>query len=351
MITVLGIETSCDETSAAVVCDSNTLAERIKSHVLVTQIEEHTLYGGVVPELAARAHLRHIENVVNKALDDAQLSLQDIDAIAVTAGPGLIGGVLVGVNVAKAMAMMAQKPLIAVNHLEGHALTVRLTHQTPFPFLLLLASGGHCQFIAVNGLGSYRTYGRTLDDSAGEAFDKVAKMMGLGYPGGPIIEKLAKTGDENRFTLPRPLITRSDAMMSFSGLKTAMRLLIEQHDLTQDSVKEDLAASFQKTVADHLCNKLKRAIEQLAHPVPSLVVAGGVAANLYLRSRLQTASQKYGMEFVAPPLHLCTDNGAMIAWAGLERYKAMLANGSVDLTMQRLKIAPKARWPLDELSL
>lgn len=339
---ILGIETSCDETAAAVVCNATDYLDRIKSNVIHTQIEEHQQYGGVVPELAARAHLKNIYPVITTALNNASCTLNDIDAIAVTAGPGLIGGVLVGATVAKTIAMTLKKTIIAVNHLEGHALTIRLTHNIPYPYVLLLASGGHCQFIAVEAFKKYKILGRTLDDSAGEAFDKVAKMMGLSYPGGPILEKMAKNGNPiyiNR--LPRPLKGRHDGMMSFSGLKTAMRILIEELQPLSHQIISDLAASFQHITADHLTSKLKYVLEQLPPEYKHVVVAGGVAANQFICAALKDVSHAHKKKFDSPPIHLCTDNAAMIAWAGIEHYN----NNCFDSL--NFKIRP--RWPLESL--
>lgn len=339
---ILGIETSCDETAAAVVCDANVAAERVVSNIVFSQINEHMEYGGVVPELAARAHLHYIRPTVERALTEANMTLNDIDGIAVTSGPGLIGGVLVGVMVAKAMAMAHSKPFLGINHLEGHALTVRLTHDVPYPYLLLLVSGGHCQFVAVDGLGQYRVLGRTLDDAAGEAFDKVAKMMDIGYPGGPALERLALRGDPERFALPRPLIGRKDCNFSFSGLKTSVRTALQKGEIVTEQDKSDLAASFQKVVGDHIVDRTKHALSLVDEKFKHVVVAGGVAANKHIRERLDTLAIRKGRIFVAPPLKLCTDNAAMIAWAGLERFKAGYRS---DLT-----ISPKPRWALETLT-
>ena len=338
---ILGIETSCDETAAAVVCDAKETTARVLSNVVFSQISEHIEYGGVVPELAARAHLHYIKPTIEQALDKASCTIEQIDAIAVTAGPGLIGGVLVGVMVAKALAMAHQKPFLAINHLEGHALTVRLTHDVPYPYLLLLVSGGHCQFVAVDGLRQYRILGRTLDDAAGEAFDKVAKMMDIGYPGGPALERCALTGNTSRFQLPRPLVGRKDCQLSFSGLKTAVRTILQKGDVQTDQDKADLAACFQKTVGDHLVDTTIRALNLLDEPYGYLVVAGGVAANQYLRGRLNDLAMQKGRQFIAPPMGLCTDNAAMIAWAGVERFKAGFRSD--------LNEAPRPRWPLESL--
>lgn len=345
MVKILSIETSCDETAAAVITDASCPSERILSNVIFSQIQEHIDYGGVVPELAARAHLHHMKRVVSEACQMARVTLHDIDAIAVTAGPGLIGGVLIGVTVAKAMAMAANKPIIAVNHLEGHALTPRLSDDVPYPYLLLLVSGGHCQFVAVLGLGHYVLLGQTLDDSAGEAFDKVAKMMDAGYPGGPAVEQLASAGDPLAYTLPRPLLGRADANLSFSGLKTAMREHIQRAQQgeapDQEATKANLCASFQKAVADHLCDKMIKAIALMPVAFSHIVVAGGVAANQFICAQIRKIAQKNNKQFIAPPLRLCTDNAAMIGWAGIEHMKA----GHVS----DLGFSPRPRWPLSDV--
>ena len=334
---ILGIETSCDETAAAIVTDKR----EILSNVIFSQIEEHSPYGGVVPEIASRAHINHIDNTIKEALDKADTKLEEVDGIAVTSGPGLIGGVIVGLMMAKGIASALNKPLIGVNHLEGHALTVRMTDNVEFPFLLLLVSGGHCQILSVEGVGKYKKLGGTIDDSIGEAFDKTAKMLGLGYPGGPIVEKLALNGDENRFDLPRPLLNKPGCDFSFSGLKTAIFRAVEtiSHDGKQPSEKDmaDLCASFQKTCGDILIDRLKNAIKEFDGK--TLVIAGGVAANKYLNKRI---SEELDMNVVAPPLKLCTDNAAMIAWAGIERMQLGLTDS--------MDIQPRARWALSELT-
>jgi len=338
---VLGIETSCDETAAAVVAADGT----ILSNIVFSQLDEHSPYGGVVPEIAARAHLDHIEAVVRAALDESGIGWDGIDAIAATTGPGLIGGVIVGATVAKSLAMVRGKPFVAVNHLEGHALTCRLTDEVPFPYLLLLVSGGHSQILIVEGVGQYRRLGSTIDDAVGEAFDKTAKMLGLGFPGGPAVEAAAKSGDPVRFDLPRPLIGRPGSDFSFSGLKTAVRNTVEKlpDPITAQDLA-DVAASFQAAVADVLADRMKNAIAEFhaAHPTgDTLVIAGGVAANQAVRARLSTLTDKMGMRTVAPPLKLCTDNGAMIAWAGLERFR-LGASDDLDAVC-------RPRWPLDTL--
>ncbi|MEL6481323.1 MAG: tRNA (adenosine(37)-N6)-threonylcarbamoyltransferase complex transferase subunit TsaD [Pseudomonadota bacterium] len=348
---VLGIESSCDETAAAVVraSDAGSAAPSgvVLSNAVFGQADLHADYGGVVPEIAARAHAERADLVVQRALDEAGVALTDIDAVAVTAGPGLIGGVLAGVMTAEGLALGAGLPLIGVNHLEGHALTPRLSHGIAYPYLLLLASGGHCQLLAIEGLGRYRRLGGTIDDAPGEAFDKVAKMLGLGFPGGPEVERRAEGGDPERFDFPRPLLDRPGAEMSFSGLKTAVlrardRLVAAQGGLwTQDIA--DLCASFQVAVRDVLGAKTARAMRafRAAWPdleAPVIAVAGGVAANRALRAVLETEAAKAGFSAVAPPLALCTDNGAMIAWAGAER---LAAGGGAE------PVRPRPRWPLD----
>ncbi|MDX1974987.1 MAG: tRNA (adenosine(37)-N6)-threonylcarbamoyltransferase complex transferase subunit TsaD [Rickettsiales bacterium] len=337
---ILGIETSCDETAAAVVADDKT----ILSNVVLSQIEVHQPYGGVVPEIAARAHMEHMEQVISKALDDANISLGDVDAIAATGGPGLIGGVIVGVMMAKALASVHGKPFIAVNHLEGHALTARLTHDVPFPFLLLLVSGGHCQFLAVRDVGDYKKLGGTVDDALGEAFDKTAKMLGLPYPGGPAVEQLAKQGNPDAYAFTVPMKGRAGCDFSFSGLKTAVRtqiLELAKNGALSEAQKADICASFQYTVAQSVCERMTHALAIFKQDYPNakhVVLAGGVAANHYLRTALEKILKDYSMELVAPPLKLCTDNAAMIAWAGIERFQLGLTD--------EFDFEPKARWPL-----
>jgi N6-L-threonylcarbamoyladenine synthase len=344
---VLGIETSCDETACAVVTDAAEPARRIVSHSLFSQLREHAPYGGVVPEIASRAHIEHLDRLVAAALAEAELDLADMDAIAATAGPGLIGGVMVGLMTAKALAYATGKPLIAVNHLEGHALSVRIAEDVPFPYLLLLVSGGHCQFLIVDGVGRYTRLGTTIDDAAGEAFDKTAKLLGLGYPGGPAIEMIARQGDASRFALPLPLKGKPGCDFSFSGLKTAVRLALESCGPTpSEQDKADLAASFQRTVMAVILDRAKNAIAlfDAAHGAKGrhFVVAGGVAANTALREGLVALAADHGLRFTAPPMALCTDNGAMIAWAGLERFRLGLIDD--------LEAPARARWPLDSLA-
>jgi N6-L-threonylcarbamoyladenine synthase len=342
---VLGIETTCDETAAAVVERQADGRGRILSNIVLSQIDAHAAFGGVVPEIAARAHVEVLDGIVAEALGQAGVSLDRVDAIAAAAGPGLIGGVIVGLTTAKAIAMVEDKPLIAVNHLEAHALTARLTDATPFPYCLFLASGGHTQILAVRGVGDYVRIATTMDDAIGEAFDKTAKLLGLGYPGGPQVEKEAARGNPSRFALPRPMQHRKEADFSFSGLKTALRLEAEAVAPLSDEDVADLCASFQQAVVDVVYDRLRTGLRifRAQHGAPSaLVVAGGVAANQAIRSVLQTLAGEEKVPLVAPPPELCTDNGAMIAWAGAER----LALGLTDT----LDVAPKARWPLDEVA-
>ena len=329
MQVVLGIESSCDETAVALVtADRQILAQRIAS-----QDEAHRPYGGVVPEIAARAHAERIAPMVAEVMGEADLELADLSAIAATAGPGLIGGVMVGLVSAKALAMAGDVPLIAINHLEGHALSPRLVDDNlEFPYLLLLVSGGHCQILRCEGVGQYRRLATTIDDAVGEAFDKTAKILGLGFPGGPAVEKLAREGDPKSVPLPRPLVGGKEPHFSFAGLKSAV---LRAHDNGQHA-KADIAASFQQAAIDCLVDRLERAIANGGH-APALVVAGGVAANASVRGALETLAEKHAMRFVAPPPKLCTDNAAMIAWAGCER---LGQNDPLDL-----KARP--RWPLD----
>jgi len=342
---ILGIETTCDETAAAVVRRTADGRGQILSNVVLSQISEHAEFGGVVPEIAARAHVEALDHIIAKAMAEAKMSFAGLDGIAAAAGPGLIGGVIVGLTTAKAIALAHDKPLMAVNHLEAHALTARLTDATPFPYCLFLASGGHTQILGVRGVGDYLRLGGTLDDAIGEAFDKTAKLLGLGYPGGPLVEKEAARGDAARFALPRPMSGRSDADFSLSGLKTALRLEAEKIAPLSDQDVADLCASFQQAVVDVVKDRLRSGLRmfRLRVGVPSaLVCAGGVAANQAIRKVLHRVAFEIGVELVAPPPALCTDNGAMIAWAGAER----LALGLTD----PLNFAPRARWPLDEVA-
>jgi N6-L-threonylcarbamoyladenine synthase len=332
---VLGIETSCDETAVAIVeADAGDRpVGRILANVVYSQLTEHRRFGGVVPEIAARAHLERIDGLVEQALTEAGLALGDLDGIAATGGPGLIGGVMVGVMTAKAIAFAHGKPFLAINHLEGHALSARLTEKVEFSYLLLLVSGGHCQLLTVRGPGDFTRLGTTIDDAVGECFDKTAKLLGLGFPGGPAVERAAKGGDVNRFKLPRPMWRKPGCDFSFSGLKTAVRQMAESLPKDDPQAIADLCASFQRTVGDVLVDRCGNALA--VAPSDTLVVAGGVAANTYLRGRLEGL----GVRLVAPPIKFCTDNGAMIAWAGIER----LRRGMVDA----LDFAPRPRWPLD----
>ena len=328
---ILGIESSCDETAAALVsADRTILAQRIAS-----QDEAHRPYGGVVPEIAARAHAERLAPLIEATLNDAEMTLDDVDAIAATAGPGLIGGVMVGLVTAKALAMATDKPLYAINHLEGHALSPRLADASlEFPYALLLVSGGHCQVLLVEGVGRYRRFATTIDDALGEAFDKTAKVLGLGYPGGPAVERLAASGNPKAVPLPRPLVGSGEPHFSFAGLKSAV---LRAHD-SQQYDKADLAASFQAAAVDCVVDRLRIALAAMP-PVSALVVAGGVAANGSIRAALEEVSAEFGLPFSAPPMALCTDNAAMIAWAGLERFSP----GAGD----PLDIAARPRWPLD----
>jgi len=340
-VIVLGIETSCDESAAAVVA-STASGPQILSNLVHTQLDEHALYGGVVPEIAARAHLDRLDLLVLRAANEAGVALGEVDAVAAAAGPGLIGGLIVGTTMAKGIAWALGKPFLAVNHLEAHALTARLTDGVDFPFLLLLVSGGHCQLLACVGVGSYTRLGTTLDDAAGEALDKTAKLIGLGYPGGPAIEQAAVDGDPYRFSLPRPLLGRPGCDFSFSGLKTSVRRIVADRNALAPRERADLAASVELAICETLCDRTANAIAwfQRHHPDgKTLVAAGGVAANRLLRERLARLAAAAGLEFLAPPPAFCTDNATMIAWTGLERLRLGLVDG--------LDIAPRPRWPLD----
>jgi len=343
---ILGIETSCDETAAAVVERLDDGTGRILADVVLSQLEEHAAYGGVVPEIAARAHAEALDVLILAALARANTRLSDVHAIAATSGPGLIGGLIVGLLTGKAIAMATAKPLYAVNHLEGHALTARLTDGLTFPYLLLLVSGGHTQLILVKGVGDYERWGTSIDDALGEAFDKTAKLLGLPYPGGPAVERAAKTGNPNRFAFPRPLVGESRLDFSFSGLKTAVRLASQSIAPVSDQDIADICASFQhavsRTLKDRIGRGLARFRERFGNTVasPALVVAGGVAANAEVRTTLQSISDANGFRFVAPPMNLCTDNAVMIAWAGLERM-------AVGFAPDDLTVSPRSRWPLD----
>ncbi len=340
---VLGLETSCDETAAAVVARDADGRARIASSIVLSQMREHAPFGGVVPEIAARAHLTHMDHVIEAAMREAQLGWDGIDAIAATAGPGLIGGLLVGTMTAKALSACLGKPFLAINHLEGHALTARLTHGAGFPYLLLLVSGGHSQILEVRGLGQYERLATTIDDALGEAFDKTAKLLGLPFPGGPAVEQAALRGDPSRFDLPQPLKGQKTLNFSFSGLKTAVRMEAERlQPLTERDVA-DLCAAFQQTVAICVTDRARRAMTAAARKPgdPKIfVAAGGVAANTMIRAGLEAACMEQGWEFIAPPLALCGDNAAMIAWAALEHREAGHASP--------LDFQARPRWPLDE---
>ncbi len=352
---LLGIETSCDETAAAIVDGSispdGTPRGQILSNIVLSQ-KDHEAFGGVVPEIAARAHVMAIDSVILAAMKDADCEFSDLDALAVSSGPGLVGGLIVGLMAAKSIALAHDLPFLGINHLEGHALTARLSDQLAYPYLLLLVSGGHSQILLVSGLGQYHRLGSTIDDALGEAFDKTAKLLGLGYPGGPAVERAALTGDPDRFNFPMPLRGKMPPNFSFSGLKTAVRqqaqALLQECSLSDQGVA-DICASFQKTVAAIIEDRLIRAFELATsrsdvqqilqgRSLP-LVVAGGVAANKVLRTHLAGLADRLGTMLVAPPLNLCGDNGAMIAWAGLERFSAGEAHD--------FDLAPRARWPLD----
>ncbi len=319
---VLGIETTCDETAAAVVQRFEDGRGEILSDIVLSQVSEHAAYGGVVPEIAARAHVEVLDTIIAKAMAQAGCNYNALDGVAAAAGPGLIGGVIVGLTTAKAIALVANKPLIAVNHLEAHALTARLTDNIPFPYCLFLASGGHTQIVAVRGVGDYVRLGTTQDDAIGEAFDKTAKLLGLGYPGGPQVEREAAGGDASRFTLPRPMHGRKDPDFSLSGLKTALRLEAEKIAPLSDQDVADLCAGFQQAIVDVVYDRLRAGLllfrARFGAPT-ALVAAGGVAANMAIRKVLNRLAFEVGTTLIAPPLELCTDNGAMIAWAGCER--------------------------------
>jgi N6-L-threonylcarbamoyladenine synthase len=342
---VLGIETTCDETAAAVVERGADGRGRILSNVVLSQIDAHAAFRGVVPEIAARAHVEVLDAVIAQAMQEAGCTFDRLEGVAAAAGPGLIGGVIVGLTTAKAIALVTGKPLMAVNHLEAHALTARLTDHTPFPYCLFLASGGHTQILAVRGVGDYVRLGTTMDDAIGEAFDKTAKLLGLGYPGGPLVEKEAEKGKPNRFALPRPMQHRKEADFSLSGLKTALRLEAEAIAPLSDEDVADLCASFQQAIVDVVYDRLRAGLRIFGerYGTPSaLVAAGGVAANQAIRNVLLKLAAESRISLVLPPMELCTDNGAMIAWACAERLALGLKDG--------LDIAPKARWPLDEVA-
>ena len=344
-ITVLGIETSCDETAAAVVhLDGD--ERRVLSNIVFSQIDEHAAFGGVVPELAARAHVTRLDKIVEAAMYDAGIDYEALSAVAATTGPGLIGSLIVGAMTGRAIAQASGKPFVPINHLEGHALTARLTDRVAFPYLLLLVSGGHTQIICVRGVGQYERWASTIDDALGEAFDKTAKLLGLPYPGGPAVEHAAASGEQNRFPLPRPLRGEERLDFSFSGLKSALRKTATEIGALSDRDVADLCASFQLAVTETLHERVGRALQKFQETAdaenPTLVVAGGVAANSAIRSMLTELCKHRGFSFIAPPLNLCTDNAAMIAWAAAERIQMGLPN-NVDPE-------PRPRWPLDEAS-
>ena len=340
-LTFLGIETSCDETAAAVIKEKSDGTGEILSNIVSSQIDEHKEFGGVVPELAARAHVEKIELIVKKAIKESNLDINNLDGIAATAGPGLIVCLTVGLNIGKAIAGSLNKPFVAVNHLEGHALSPKINKKIKFPYLLLLISGGHTQFLEVKGVNNYRRLGTTIDDALGEAFDKTAKLLGIEFPGGPKIEEWAKKGDKNFFKLPKPILKKGGCNMSFAGLKTAVLRISKK--LKNEKEKYHLAASFQKTINDILYEKTKIAIEEFLNnkknKTNTLVIAGGVASNLSIRDNLVKLAKEKNFVSVFPPINLCSDNAVMIAWAGIERYKINLVNN--------LEFPSKARWPLD----
>ena len=341
-LTFLGIETSCDETAAAIVKEKSDGTAEILSNIVSSQIDEHKEFGGVVPELAARAHVEKIEFVVKKSIKESNLNFDDLSGVAATAGPGLIVCLTVGLNIGKAIAGSLNKPFIAVNHLEGHALSPKINKKIEFPYLLLLISGGHTQFLEVNGVNKYKRLGTTIDDALGEAFDKTAKLLGIEFPGGPMIEEWAKKGDGNYFKLPKPILKKGGCNLSFSGLKTAV--LRTTKKIKNEKEKYHLAASFQKTINEILYEKTKIAMEEYLKDKKNItntfVIAGGVASNLSIRKNLIKLAEKKNFISVFPPLNLCSDNAAMIAWAGIERYKINL--------IDNLEFPSKARWPLDD---
>jgi len=341
MLTFLGIETSCDETAASVIQEKANGTGKILSNIVSSQVDEHKEYGGIVPEVAARAHVEKIEFIIKKAIKESNRDINDLDGVAATAGPGLIVCLTVGLNIGKAIAGSLDKPFIAVNHLEGHALSPKINKKIDFPYLLLLISGGHTQFLEVNGVNNYKRIGTTIDDALGEAFDKTAKLLGIEFPGGPTIEKWAKKGDENYFKLPKPIYKKGGCNLSFSGLKTAV--LRTSRELENDKEKYNLAASFQKTINEILYQKTKVAMEMFLKNKKNkkniFVIAGGVASNISIRENLTALSKEKNFISVFPPINLCSDNAAMIAWAGIERYKMDLVDD--------LEFLSKARWPLD----
>jgi N6-L-threonylcarbamoyladenine synthase len=342
-ITFLGIETSCDETAAAVIRENDNGTADILSNIVSSQIEEHKKFGGVVPELAARAHLENIEYIIDTALNESKITIKEVDGVAATAGPGLIVCLTVGLNIAKSIAAFSNKPFVGVNHLEGHALSPGLQEKIEFPYLLLLISGGHTQFLIVKDINRYEQLGTTIDDALGEAFDKTAKMLDLGYPGGPNVEKFAKLGDKNSVKLPEPIINRAGCNLSFAGLKTAV--LRESKKISgEDKLKYNLAASFQNTINKILYKKTKVAVDMFREKTKKenfqLIVAGGVAANESIRNNLSNLSKEMNFKTIYPDLKFCGDNAAMIAWAGIQRFKKNLIDD--------IEVSAKSRWPLDE---
>ena len=340
-LTFLGIETSCDETAASVVREKADGTGEILSNIVSSQIKEHKEFGGVVPEIAARAHVEKIEFIIKKALKESNLNFNKINGISATAGPGLIVCLTVGLNAGKAIAGSLKKPFVAINHLEGHALSPKINNKIKFPYLLLLISGGHTQFLEVKGVNNYKRLGTTIDDALGEAFDKTAKLLGIEFPGGPKIEEWAEKGDENYFKLPKPILKKGGCNLSFAGLKTAV--LRTSKKLKNQKEKYHLAASFQKTINEILYEKTKKAMEEFLKDKKGIektfVIAGGVAANLKIRENLNKLSNEKNFTSIFPPVNLCSDNAAMIAWAGIERYKMKLIDS--------LEFPSKARWPLD----
>jgi len=340
--TILGIETSCDETAVSIIQENGRDIPTILSNVVSSQVDVHKKFGGVVPELAARSHIEKIDLIAKKAIKDSKIKLKDIDAVAVTAGPGLIVCLTVGISFAKSFAVSLKKPFIAVNHLEGHALSPKLNYKINYPYLLLLISGGHSQFLSVQGLGKYKRLGTTIDDAVGEAFDKTAKLIGIEFPGGPKIEEYAKLGNKNFYNLPKPIFNRGGCNMSFAGLKTAVLKISKKIKSNKD--RYNLAASFQKTIEEILCKKSKVAFKEFEKnnsiKKKIFVIAGGVASNKNIRQKLIDLSLKEKFKPIFPPINLCSDNAAMIAMVGLEKYKQGL--------FDNLNFSPKPRWPLDE---
>jgi len=333
---ILGIETSCDDTGIGIISSD----KKILANIVYSQIQEHAPYKGVVPEIASRSHMKALDIVFQEAMETSGIKLSEIDAVAATAGPGLIGGVIVGTMFGKGLAYSLGKPYIAINHMEGHLLSPRITNDLEFPYLMLLVSGGHCQFVAALGLGDYKILGSTLDDAVGEAFDKTGKMLGLDYPAGPMIEKLARSGDPKKFDLPKPLYHRKNCDFSFSGLKTAVRELVAK---TSAEDLNDICASFQYTIGEIIKERSSKAIDAFAEIADSksFAIAGGVAANQYIRSQLESLLSDRGFKLYAPPMNLCTDNGIMIAWAGCERFEAGYTSSQ--------DFAPRAVWSLENL--